>query len=187
MQGGFKSEVQQAVKLRDQPPVGTEELAQGNDHFEIQLSFKAYSNNIVIDAKRYTATITPSWNAIFAAVAPTLINEASDFSLRKAFQNFFERESIKTFRKQKEFKDKTLTNFSFHKDEIETCMVQLRALGLIKENDKKRSVKDTETYWILTPYGNTLMVQLRAIRREPLPEDSDVGEVAEDDSLEDLL
>jgi hypothetical protein len=58
-------------------------------------------------------------------------------------------------------------------------MVQLRALGLIKENDRKRSVKDTGTYWTLTPYGNTLMVQLRAVRREPLPDDTLVGEATE--------
>lgn len=38
------------------------------------------------------------------------------------------------------------------------------------ENVKQRSVKDTGTYWTLTPYGDTKMVQLRAIRKSPLDE-----------------
>lgn len=33
------------------------------------------------------------------------------------------------------------------------------------------------TYWTLTPYGDALMVQRRAIHREPLDEDVQLGEV----------
>ena len=69
----------------------------------------------------------------------------------------------------KKLKDMELRDFSFPCELIETCVVQLRALGLIKENQKPRSVKDTRTYWTLTPYGDHLMVQLRALRRTPLP------------------
>lgn len=127
----------------------------------------------------YTASITPTWNALFAAVAPSMINEASDSGLRQAFRDFLKKESLKAFQNRKEFKERTLRDFSFHNDEIETCIVQLRALGLIKENDRKRSVKDIGTYWTLTPYGNTLMVQLRAVRREPLSYDDLGGEATE--------
>lgn len=171
---------QETATLRDQPPSGTEALAQGNDKYEIHLSFvarkklSAYPFN---EDQGYTASITPSWNAIFAAVAPSMINEASDHALRQAFNDFLRRESLKAFQSRKAFKGRELREFSFRKDEIETCMVQLRALGLIKENDRKRSIKDTGTYWTLTPYGNTLMVQLRAVRREPVG-DEDLGGTA---------
>lgn len=171
---------QEAASLRDKPPSGTEVLAQGDDKFELHLSFdarKTISGYPFHEDQGYTASITPTWNAIFAAVAPTMINEASDVALRQAFNDFLRRESLKAFQSRKEFKDRNLINFVFRKDEIETCMVQLRALGLIKENDRKRSVKDTGTYWTLTPYGNTLMVQLRAIRREPI-EDEELGGTA---------
>jgi hypothetical protein len=173
---------QQAAALRDRPPAGTEALAQGDDHFELHLSFvarKELPSYPYHEDQGYTASITPTWNAIFAAVAPPMINEASDQGLRKAFRDFLTRESLKAFQNRKEFKGKTLWDFSFRADEIETCMVQLRALELIRENDRKRSVKDTDTYWTLTPYGNTLMVQLRAVRREPLPDDTLVGEATE--------
>ncbi len=175
---------QEAAASRDQPPPGTENLAQGDDRFELHLSFKArkaIKEYPFHEDQGYTASITPSWNAIFAAVAPTMINEASDASLRQSFRGFLSRESVKAFQGRKEFKERTLRDFSFHNDEIETCIVQLRALGLIRENDRKRSVKDTGTYWALTPYGNTLMVQLRAVRRDSEEEEDLGGEATEAD------
>ncbi|SDY24687.1 DUF4062 domain-containing protein [Nitrosomonas sp. Nm58] len=172
----------EAESLRDKPPSGTEALSQGEDKFEIHMSFEArkeLSAPPYHKIQGYTASITPTWNAIFAAVAPSMINEASDHALRQSFYDFLRRESIKAFQSRKEFKDRELRSFSFRKDEIETCMVQLRALGLIKENDRKRSIKDNGTYWTLTPYGNTLMVQLRAVRREPVLEEDFGGTAAE--------
>ena len=56
--------------------------------------------------------------------------------------------------------------FDFDEDDIDTLLVQFRALGLIKPSEKKRSVKDTATYWALTTYGDQLMVQLRALHKE---------------------
>jgi hypothetical protein len=39
-------------------------------------------------------------------------------------------------------------------------------------------VKDTDTYWTLTPYGDEVMTRLRAIRRDDLENSSE-----EDDSV----
>lgn len=158
----------EAVTLRDYPPVGTENLSQGDEEFEFHLTFRARDSSITTDGTDYSATITPSWNEIFAAVAPSMIHETTERALRHAFQQFLNREAQQTFKNQRKFKDHQLGNFAFRPDEIETCMIQLRALGLIKPNDRKRSVKDIGNYWTLTPYGNTLMVQLRAIRRDPI-------------------
>lgn len=52
----------------------------------------------------------------------------------------------------------------------------------MKENVKQRSVKDTNNYWTLTPYGDQLMVQLRAIRKEPLDKKVSKGKVIPDKS-----
>lgn len=172
----------EAEATRDQPPVGIEALAQGEDRFEFHIEFvarKKISSYPYSEDTGYTATINPTWNAIFGAVAPTMINEATDESLRKALRAFLEHDSLKAYRDQKAFKGQTLEYFKFQSDAIQTCIVQLRALGLIKENDRKRSLKDTGTYWTLTPYGNTLMVQLRAIRREPLVDVAVAGEATQ--------
>ena len=160
---------QQAAALRDSPPSGTDDLAQGEDDFEIHLKFEAAKTLKVepwYEELTYSASIRPTWNAIFAAIAPTMITEASDSDLRLAFRKFLERESRKVFEKDKDVKNAKLSKFVFQAEEIETCIVQLRALGLIRESDKKRSIKDTGSYWTLTPYGNTVMMQLRAVRRE---------------------
>jgi hypothetical protein len=169
---------QEASALRDQPPSGTEALSQGDDRFEFNINFVArekLDDYPYVNDSGYAASIKPSWNSIFAAVSPSMISEATNYGLKRAFGEFLTRHSTKIFEGRKEFKDRTLRDFSFRSDEIDTCIVQFRALGLIKESDRKRSIKDTETYWSLTPYGNTLMVQLRAVRREPSPEEEVAG------------
>ena len=63
-------------------------------------------------------------------------------------------------------KDYRLANFALREDDFQTIKVQLRALGLVAKSTKPRSLKDTETYWTLTPHGDRVMTQLRAVRRE---------------------
>lgn len=66
-----------------------------------------------------------------------------------------------------------LSNFEVVDEDFQTIKVQLRALGLIAKSEKNRSVKDTQGYWTLTPFGDHVMNQLRAITR---------GSVAADES-----
>jgi hypothetical protein len=65
-------------------------------------------------------------------------------------------------------------NFAVAARDEQTIKIQLRALGLIVQSKKARSIKDTRTFWSLTPYGDAVLVQLRAIRKgEFKPEDDD--------------
>jgi len=180
------AELEQIAATRDSgPPPGTDGLAQGNDRFELRLAFTARPHESIYphsDEVRYTGSINPTWNAIFASVAPVMINEASDRALRASFDRFLEMEARRSYQEEKQFKGKSLRDFAFSNVEIDTCIVQLRALGLIKENDRKRSIKDVGTYWTLTPYGNTMLVQLRAIHREPVTEETIAGAAIESQS-----
>jgi hypothetical protein len=177
------AELEKVATAKDQgPPPGTEELAQGSDRFEISISFAAriYGSSYPhLGDTPFKATINPTWNSMFAAVAPTMINEATDHALRAALMAFLSSETNRIYKDSKQFKGKHLVNFKISDDQIDTCIIQMRALGLIKENDKRRSVKDVGTYWTLTQYGNTSMVQLRAIRRDPVEEDLLAGEASE--------
>lgn len=153
---------------RTEAPAGTEDLMQGDDPFDMKLSFYATPpGGSYYDRQRYTATVSPSWNDIFAGVAPVLINEATERALRAAFSKSLSKISKDEFENHEDLQGHTLSDFSFHDDDIYTCMVQLRALGLIKESDKKRSIRDSATYWTLTPYGDQTMVKLRAISKKP--------------------
>lgn len=49
--------------------------------------------------------------------------------------------------------------------EFGTILVQLRALGLIQQSERKRGVNDNGRYWALTPYGETRAIQLRAVKK----------------------
>jgi hypothetical protein len=162
----------QVEAARTAPPQGTEDFVQGDDTVEVEYGFiareelKAYPHH---RDHRYSSTIEPTWNEVFGAVAPLMINEASEPELRSAFKGHLEKRARASLEKVKDVKGMALRHFAFPDDQIDTFLIQFRALGLIKESVKQRSVKDTRTYWSLTPYGDTLMVQLRAVRRTSRP------------------
>ena len=67
----------------------------------------------------------------------------------------------KKFKKE----EKVPVEFSILDTDFQTIKIQFRALGYITESLKKRSIHDKGTYWTLTPYGDTIMTRLRAIRK----------------------
>jgi len=150
------------------PPSGSEELLQGDDQFRVKCKFQAGTPGDLASYRdpKFEGELSPSWNQIFAAIAPCMINEATDHLLRVSFNRFFSEVAQKEFTKSKNLKEKELYGIKFNDNDIDTCIVQLRALGLIRENLKQRSVKDTGTYWKLTPYGDMKMVQLRALKKD---------------------
>ena len=130
----------------------------------LRFSFKAR------DAETYANeswdwTLTTTWNSLFGVLAPLMINEASERTLKKAIDTFVEDQARAKLQIKKALKNCDLTEFSLHGEDFQTIKVQLRALGLIKKNEKPRSVKDAGTYWTLTPYGDEVMTRLRAIKR----------------------
>lgn len=156
------------------PLNGSESLLQEDDTIELTFKFdsrKKGDAGLFIDTA-YTGTISLSWNQIFASVAPRIINEATDEDFRKSINDYFTSMAKNEFMQDETLKGTILRNFRFLKADIDTCIIQMRAIGLIKESTKQRSVKDTSTYWTLTPYGDIKMVQLRALRKTPLNENA---------------
>ena len=70
-------------------------------------------------------------------------------------------EEYKKFQRFTEVKD-----FEISKDSYDLIKVQFRALGLICLSEKKRTASDIQTYWKLTPYGDYLLTQLMAVKKE---------------------
>lgn len=157
----------QLEMLRTEAPPGTEDLMQGEDLHSLEVTFGTLSPDF--RNQSYTVVVKPTWNEIFAGIAPALINEATDTNLRRTFANFVDKLTREAFSEDEDLKDHGIKHVALahESDVVDTCLVQLRALGLIRESDKKRSVTDTETYWTLTPFGDRRMVQLRALHREP--------------------
>ena len=150
---------------RTEAPEGTASLAQGADTVDVDFTFKASPSGHSYDATGYHHSVTTTWNDIFAAVSPLMIHELSDGDFRDQVSGFIRDASIEKLRNIKELKNLKLLTFEVDDTYFQTIKVQLRALGLITKSTKPRSVKDTDTYWTLTPYGDTVMTRLRAIAR----------------------
>ncbi len=149
-----------------QAPEGTTSLAQGDNRFEVGYRFQSHPPGKLSESKNYTHSVEIAWNDIFAAVSPLMIDEAPESSLRSAINDVVEARARRALKSDKDLRGMVLRSFKASEDHFQTIKVQLRALGLIARSLKPRSVKDTQTYWTLTPYGDTVMTRLRAIERE---------------------
>ena len=128
-------------------PEGTEHLAQGSDLYKIFHREKYDYTNTV------KGGLHIAWSDIFSRVAPLMIDEARASDLAKSIGG-----DIKERLGAPPGPGLEPTERSFA-----SIIVQFRALGLIAKSQKKRSLKDRETYWNLTPYGNAMTTRLWAI------------------------
>lgn len=154
----------QATRLH--PPEGTDALAQGDDKFGFSFSFSVKTPGVFLDkGKTHSLKAVSTWNQIFAAISPKLIDELSEPAMRVAVNNFVAALVYPDLAKKKEHRGLSFDDWRINDTDFQTIKVQLRALGLIAKSSKPRSVKDTSTYWTLTPYGDTVMTRLRAIQK----------------------
>ena len=181
------AELQRALKtVRTTAPKETAPLAQGEDQFEIEYTFKAYGSRFA----RYSASYAVSWSHIFLRLAPLMIDWVSDSNLEDELNRMTEEANTEALRKDGALKyscPKYFPNFlrslrgkeepdpwEFHPQEFDpenfriistafdAIKVQLLALKLMKK---------TGDGWTLTPRGMTQMAELRAIRKTN-PEES---------------
>jgi len=161
---------QQLEDTKTKAPKGSEKLAQGYD--EIVLNYTCESNDGTVydfqSSHSWKGAINTTWNDVFAQIAPLLISEINEHQIKGALNKFVEKLGSEILKKNKDAKGHKFKSFVINEDDYQTIKVQLRALGLIVQSDKKRAVSDKGTYWTLTPYGDTIMNQLRAIKREDI-------------------
>lgn len=125
-----------------------EELSQGEDEFMVEY---------ILGGNNERIEIVFSWNDLFNKTSPLLIDETSENDYKSHIEQF-----IKYLRKNNEQPDADIWLVTDHFKQI---IIQFKALGLIKKGSKKRSLKDTDTYWVLTEKGDALLTNLRALRR----------------------
>ncbi|WP_191600206.1 DUF4062 domain-containing protein [Marinomonas algicola] len=133
-------------KARTTAPEGSAGLQQGNDVFVLNYSYYYGGEN--------ESSVELTWNECFYLLAPLMLDESSESNLRKELDEYL--------KLQTEERPRILNVNSV---DFQTLKVQFVALGLIAKSEKKRSIKDSGTYWSLTPYGETKMMQLRALKR----------------------
>jgi len=164
---GLERELENA---QGRAPEGAENLAQGQDEFEAFFRHTEYSpddewDNILSEGDKHCKTpVTLTWNGIFSAISPSMLDEAAEYQLRNDLSNYIK--DIEEPGLLKLARGRSVKDFKIEADSFRTIIVQLRALGLIARSERPRSLKDNNTYWKLTPYGDAVMTSLRAIRRK---------------------
>ncbi|WP_071146687.1 DUF4062 domain-containing protein [Bacteroides ihuae] len=138
------------AKDKESKPEGIEKLQQGDD--EISIRLKYYYDGDKINP------VNTTWNIITSVLAPLMIDECSEDNLSKNLALFLWPELCRICMVEP-------SNYSIFNDDFQTIKVQLIALNIIKMSERKKTAKDTETYWTLTPYGNRLMMKLKALKR----------------------
>ncbi len=159
----LKSKLEEA---RTNAPPGTEKLAQGEDKIKIKYSFTSIDpESTLYRGQSWTSHLELTWNEIFYQISPIMIDEATDWEFRSSLNSLIETKGRDILKDDQNVKDHRVKDFTIENDFFQTIKVQLRALGLIGKSTKNRSVKDTGTYWAITEYGDSVMNQLRAIKK----------------------
>jgi hypothetical protein len=151
-------------KTKTKAPEGTELLSQGEDKIELNFKFKA-QGDWETGHEYYNYTAKLSWNEIFGDISPLMIDETAERPIRIKINELLRNKTYEELLKKVKKDKRTPTEFSIHDTDYQTIKIQLRALNLIMESIRKRGVRDTTTYWTLTPYGDTVMTRLRAIKK----------------------
>ncbi|SDU16324.1 DUF4062 domain-containing protein [Nitrosomonas ureae] len=147
-------------------PKETEHLAQGEDLFDINYGFGAFKSSRYTADTIYSASFEISWSQIFARISPLMIDEATDSDLRSELNRMIREVNMDSLSEDKALEGYELGEFSIKSEDFNTIKIQLLALKLVTKSVKGRSVKDKANYWTLTAYGEAVMTQLRAIRKE---------------------
>ena len=144
---------------RKEPPKDSKKYAQGDQFFQINYLFSARDPkefyNITYKSMTYL-----TWNEIFSHISPSMLDENSEYNLKKRINNFITEKVYKL--KSQEYQDPH--NFSISEENFDLIIVQFFALGLIERSKKKHTASDTSKYWSLSEYGERTMMRLRALK-----------------------
>lgn len=144
----------------------TTDLAQGDDKYSLFVSVEYNDEDKAGNFRLKGLELTTTWDELFADVAPTLLDEATETQLKEVarvhvarvtHRALVDREVAASFSPRR---DLTIPAFFF-----EDVRVQLYALGLIERGTKRRGVNDQNVYWRLTQNGESHLMKLRAIRK----------------------
>ena len=174
------------------------ELQQGDTQVEIKCIVD-YHWQETIDAnearqsnrERGWLTLKPTWNELLKHLGPDLMDEASEeylierlseMCLDLAREDLIEDDEAFAAKAVKSAKEKErraariggVYEAEVALDSFNDVKVQFSVLGLIEKGSRRRPASDYKNYWLLTTWGNDLLMRIRAIRK-PAAADSARG------------
>ncbi len=141
-----------STELREYKNLDQKNLAKGDDIFDLSYHYrKSRMDDAIIDSVEVT------WNQLFSKTCTILMDESSEDDYKSHVTSYVKHLT----------KDKNSQNFqTVLLDDFLSILIQFKALGLIDKSIRKRSIKDKNTYWKLTEKGESLLTNLRAIRKK---------------------
>ena len=152
-------------RLNSNPPPGSEKLAQGNDTYAFEGKFTLNSEDYL--SEKDIRIIKLTWNEIFLAVAPILINPTPETKMKTAISR---KARIKMEGSlKKDYPNHSISHLTINETLFQNMKVQLLALGLIENTTVTRSTNGVEKdipICKLTDLGKQTLIKLNAIYRE---------------------
>jgi hypothetical protein len=168
------------VDAQGGPVVAIEELSSGSDEFKLNGTVRMWKpSESSWQGQRYRWSGDVAWDDMFRSVGPSLINEATEASIRTILGRYFAY-TTKVNLEKWEYDDPRVNDATFAE-----ILIQLRALGLIDKGTKKRGINDKAAYWQLTDFGDRYLVSLLAIRKNASKAAPVDNQEAEDDGEQD--
>lgn len=148
------------VTVHEQPQ-SARDLSQGSDRFAVSIDVIWDIN--MFDTVVEGFTVAMAWNEIVFAVGPALIDAATSSTVKNKLEQYIK--DTRNFSQSPHANGAQSYEVKVAAGALDTVIVQLIAIGVLRKSSRNRSVKDTNTYWELTPYGEKLMYDVRAIPR----------------------
>ena len=157
------------------PPVGADRLSQGDDGLSIEFKATFYRENGKRDdlarTINSTDTVSVTWNDLFGAFAPNLVNPLAETKVRANILGLIKEKATKLRDANRGY---ILTVVKIPESVFQTIKVQFKALGLIDLQTERHITEDRYgekkqkdiPMWALTPLGQTHLYKVKVIYRE---------------------
>lgn len=161
------------------------ELAQGSESITLQLWVDDDSYPTNQRLPRIYVKCTTTWDGIFKAIGPKLIDEATEQDIRTRCRRhlfnaqFISKEDVTAIIA---IQDKGSLDYGILDASWDQVLMQLISLNLIDTGTKRRELKDSNKYFGLTQKGQRHLMKLRAIKKG---EDPGKGDVVSEDENDD--
>lgn len=152
-------------RLSSNPPAGSEKLAQGSDIYIFEGKFTLGSEDNI--SEKDIRDIELTWNEIFLAVAPILINPTPETKMKTAISRTARLKMEEPLKK--DYPKHSISHLTINETIFQNMKVQLLALGLIDNTLLTRSTNGVEKdipICKLTGLGKQTLIKLNAIYRE---------------------
>jgi Domain of unknown function (DUF4062) len=153
-------------RTRTTAPPGTEHLARGDDPLVLTFFYTHYPDGTGRGSKRYREEVSVGVDDMFSAVGPAMFDEGTEAE----FEDRLLRLVLAVAQDSDLMPDEgTVRSITLLDEDIDVARTQLVALRLIEKSDKRHGVNDQNRYWKLTPYGETHLTTLLAVRKPDTP------------------